>query len=268
MLTHLRPRSAYDVCAVLALFVAVGTGGAYAANTIGSDDVINDSLLGEDIKQATLKGGDIAPDTIGSTRIIDDTLLTDDIKNATITGSDIESGTIGSPRIADNSLLGSDVKDGTLLTADIGDDTIAGGGLNAEDLATNSVGQSEIQTDGVAATEIANDSIDSGEIVDFSLSNQDISVLFAQVNSDATIANSSGGVTGTKIGTGTYEVDFGRNVSNCAPVATQGEAGLGGAGGAIMGITDRSGNAEAFYVTARTNANALADRAFHLVVVC
>jgi hypothetical protein len=51
-------------------------------------------------------------------------------------------------------------------------------------------------------------------------------------------------------------------------VVTQGEAGLGGAPGAITGATDRAGNAEAAYVTMRTNANALVDRAFHLVVVC
>lgn len=92
--------------------------------------------------------------------------------------------------------------------------------------------------------------------------------MFAQINADGTLANSSGGVTSTKIAMGTYEADFGRNITSCAFVATQGEAGVGGAGGAIMGATDRSVNAEAAFVTARTNANALADRAFQLVVVC
>jgi hypothetical protein len=135
-------------------------------------------------------------------------------------------------------------------------------------IALNAVGTPEIATDGVGATEISNDSIDSGEIVDFGLSNQDVGVLFAQVNSDGTIANSSGGVTGTRIGAGTYEVDFGRNIQSCAYVMTQGEAAAGGAGGAITGVTDRSGNAEAVFATTRTNANALADRAFQLVVVC
>ena len=140
--------------------------------------------------------------------------------------------------------------------------------LTDVDLAPSSVTSSEIATDAVNATEIADNSIDSGEIVDFGLSNQDIGVLFAQVNADGTIANSSGGVTGTKLGTGTYEVDFGRNISTCAPVMTQGEAGIGGAGGAITGVTDRAGNLEAFFATTRTDANVLADRAFHLVVVC
>jgi hypothetical protein len=43
---------------------------------------------------------------------------------------------------------------------------------------------------------------------------------------------------------------------------------VGSAGGAITGATDRSGNGEAVFATTRTDANALADRAFYLVVVC
>jgi hypothetical protein len=157
---------------------------------------------------------------------------------------------------------------GSVTEAEVLDDTAIGGGLRAEDLAPNSVGTSEIQTDGVQATEIANDSIDSGEIVDFGLSNQDVGVLFAQVNGDGTVFSSSGGVTAIRLGTGTYEVDFGRNITACAFISTQGEGGVGGAGGGITGVTDRSGNSEAVFATVRTNANALVDRAFQLVVVC
>ena len=113
-----------------------------------------------------------------------------------------------------------------------------------------------------------NNSIDSGEIVDFGLSNQDVGVLFAQVNADGTLANSSGGVTAPGSALGTYEVDFGRNISSCASVMTQGEAASAAPAAAIMGATDRSGNPEALFATMRTNANAPVDRAFHLVVVC
>jgi hypothetical protein len=35
-----------------------------------------------------------------------------------------------------------------------------------------------------------------------------------------------------------------------------------------MGVTDRAGNLEAVFATARDAAGALADRAFQLVVVC
>ena len=116
--------------------------------------------------------------------------------------------------------------------------------------------------------QIAPNAVGTAEIADFSLANEDVGVLFAQVNADGTVANSSGGVTATRLGLGTYEVDFGRDISSCAFLSTQGEAGVGGAGGAITGVTDRSGNAEAVFATVRTDANALVDRAFQLVVVC
>ena len=192
---------------------------------------------------------------------------------ATITGADIVDRSVGQIDIATNSLgtnviktngvKSVDIRDGEVASIDILDETIVAG-----DLAANSVGFSEIQTDGVQASEIADNSIDSGEVVDFTLTNQDVGVLFAQINADGTVANSSGGVAGTRIGAGTYEVDFGRTISSCAYVVTQGEAGIGGAGGAITGATDRAGNVEAAFVTTRTDANALADRAFQLVVVC
>jgi hypothetical protein len=145
---------------------------------------------------------------------------------------------------------------------------IATGAVGSNEVANESLTASDLATDSVNATEIANDSIDSGEIVDFGLSNQDVGVEFAQINADGTVANSSGGVTAIHIGAGTYEVDFGHTISSCGFVATQGEAGVGGAGGAITGVTDRSGNAEAVFATTRTDANVLADKAFQLVVVC
>ncbi len=126
----------------------------------------------------------------------------------------------------------------------------------------------EIASDSVNATEIANDSVDAGEIVDFGLINEDIGVLFAQINANGTVANSSGGVTSSRIALGQYEVDFGRDITLCGFYATQGESGAGGAPGAIMGVADRGGNAEAVFVTVRTNSNVSADRAFQLLVVC
>jgi hypothetical protein len=246
MLERIRSRLTYaNVVATLALFIALGTGSAYAANTIGSSDVIDGSLTGADIQNESLVGGDeLAPDSVGGGRIRDGGIKTQDIFD----------GTVGTDDVADNALTGGDIFDGSVGNADLGPD---------------SVGSANLQTDSVKATEIANDSIDAGEIIDFGLTNQDVGVLFAQVNADGTIANSSGGVTGTKLsGLGTYEVDFGRTISGCAFSSTQGEAGTGGATGAIMGVTDRSGNAEAVFATVRTNANALVDRAFQLVVVC
>lgn len=230
------------VTAVAAVML-LSAGGAYAANEWGSANIKNNSLTADDIKDNSLISADIK----------DNTLKSADVKDGTLKSLDILDGSIGAIDLALGSVTSAAVLDGT---------------LTADDLGTNSVGAGEIQTDAVAATEIQDNSIDSGEIVDFGLTNQDVGVLFAQVGSDGAVDNSSGGVTGISLGTGVYEVDFGRNISACGFVVTQGEAGVGGAGGAITGATDRAGNAEAVFVTTRDAAGSLVNAAFQLVVVC
>jgi hypothetical protein len=269
MLRRLRARMTYaNVVSSLALFIALSTGGAYAANTIGSADVIDESLLSQDFKNGEVKNADIGGNQVTTTKIkagnVDTTDLADD---AILTGKILD-GNVFTNDLADGAVSNPKLTDGAVTSAKVLDDDQAGGGLGAADLANDSVGASEIQTDGVNATEVADNSIDSGEIVDFGLSNQDIGVLSAQVNADGTLFSSSGGVTASRLSAGTYEVDFGRNIATCAYYATQGEGNAGGAPGAIMGVTDRSGNAEAVFATVRTNANAFVDRAFQLLVVC
>jgi hypothetical protein len=268
MRASLKPRSIYDVFAVIGCLAAVTTGTAYAANTIGSSDVIDESLLSQDIKDGEVKTSDLKNSSVTSLKINNGSVLTGEIGANAVDSSKIRDGNVFTNDLADGAVSNSKLTDGAVTSAKVLDDNQAGGGLGAADLATDSVGPSEIQTDAVGATEVQNDSIDSGEIVDFGLSNQDIGVLFAQVNADGTVFNSSGGVTATHISAGTYDVDFGRNIASCAFVATQGEGSVGGAAGAIMGVTDRSGNAEAVFATVRTNANVLVDRAFQLLVVC
>jgi hypothetical protein len=114
MLGRVRAHFMRQPVAYLALFVALGGTGAYAADTIGSDDVINNSLLSEDVQNGTLGGVDLRENTIGSARIVDDSLVNQDIKNGTIGPSDIAANSLGGGRITDNSLKGADVDEGSL----------------------------------------------------------------------------------------------------------------------------------------------------------
>jgi predicted anti-sigma-YlaC factor YlaD len=61
MLAKLRPRSAYDVMAALALFVALSTGGAYAANTVFSTDIVDGEVKTPDLANAGVTNGKLAP---------------------------------------------------------------------------------------------------------------------------------------------------------------------------------------------------------------
>jgi hypothetical protein len=133
MLAKARARMTFaNVTSLLALFVALG-GTAYAAATIGSDDVIDDSLLSEDIKNATIKGVDVAPNTLSSTRVIDGTLLSADVQDEALTAADIKNGTIGSSDVGANSLGGGRIADNSLKGADIDEGSLSGIGAVGAD---------------------------------------------------------------------------------------------------------------------------------------
>ncbi|HEX8101833.1 MAG TPA: hypothetical protein VF533_04430 [Solirubrobacteraceae bacterium] len=93
MWNRLRPRSVYDVMAAIACFGVLAGGTAYAANTIGSADVIDDSLQSVDVKNGSLTSSDLARETLSSGRIfgLDGTDVDDD----GLTGADIDEPTLG-----------------------------------------------------------------------------------------------------------------------------------------------------------------------------
>ena len=81
------------IVAYIALFVALG-GTAYAVDTIGSSDVINESLLSEDIKNLEIGTNDLALGAVFGSRIRDDGNLSSHVVNNTLTGSDIDESTL------------------------------------------------------------------------------------------------------------------------------------------------------------------------------
>ena len=100
MLTKLRPRSAYDVVAITALFVALGgtavavDGSLPGQDTVGSEDIINEEVKREDLGEDAVRTG----------KVLDQTLL----------GDDIAQGAIGTSEVANESLTGDDIAESTL----------------------------------------------------------------------------------------------------------------------------------------------------------
>lgn len=67
---------------------------AFAANTVGSADIINNSIQSVDIKDGEVKTDDIAPGAVGSLRIKDNDVKAQDIAPNAVGASEIADGTI------------------------------------------------------------------------------------------------------------------------------------------------------------------------------
>ncbi|MFT4099183.1 MAG: hypothetical protein QM651_18830, partial [Rhodoblastus sp.] len=95
-------------------------------------------------------------------------------------------------------------------------------------------------------------------------------VLTASINSDGTILRGEGvQSTGTqKLSTGTYEVGFVRDITNCVYTVSPGEGGIGAATPFMVGVTRRSGNPNGVFVRIFNNTNAATDDSFFVVVNC
>jgi hypothetical protein len=122
MLSRIRARLTYaNVVATLALFVALGTGGAYAAASITGADVVDESLTGADVKgtpsvDGTLTGFDIQNLSIGTSDLAGSAVVAGKLGQKAVTG----------PKLADNAVTGAKVADGSLTGADIDESTFIG----------------------------------------------------------------------------------------------------------------------------------------------
>jgi hypothetical protein len=88
MLAGLRRRLSYaNVTATLALFVALSTGGAYAANTVFSTDIVDNEVYSADVRNANLAGGGL-----GAIDLADNSVGTSEATG--LTGADIQESTL------------------------------------------------------------------------------------------------------------------------------------------------------------------------------
>ena len=94
-----------NVVSLLALFVALG-GSSYAALSVGSGQITNNSVRSEDLRNNDVRGSDIRNNTIRSR----------DLRNNSITGRDVREDSIRTGDIGDNTVRGRDVKESTLET--------------------------------------------------------------------------------------------------------------------------------------------------------
>lgn len=149
-----------------------------------------------------------------------------------------------------------------------GTGAVAGGLITSAKIKNGTIQSIDVKNNALTGTDIKNESVGAADIKNWSLSNQDIGVLYASIESSATVDTSSGGVTVTDEGTGQYAVRFaGRDIRKCAFTATVADLGPGSTTGQAS-VADLAGRPDGVFVWTQDSAGVSVDRDFHLVVVC
>jgi hypothetical protein len=118
-----------NVISTLCLFLLLAGGTAYAANTIGSSDIIDESILSQDIKNAEVKVADIGQGAVA----------TDEIANGQVKTADIGAGEVRSGNVANGQVLSADIGTGEVRSSNVANDNLTGG-----DIAGNSLKGADI----------------------------------------------------------------------------------------------------------------------------
>jgi hypothetical protein len=95
-----------------------------------------------------------------------------------------------------------------------------------------------------------------------------MAIMSAGINPDGTLVRGEGVTGSLKLGTGVYEVSFGRDITQCNFQVSAGEPGIGSASPRMTGITARSGNANGVFVQVRDNTNTAVDNALQILIFC
>jgi len=80
-------------------FVASPELRAYAANTIGSSDIIDESILSQDIKNGEVKNADLGSSAVTNSKIASSAVTTSKIADGTISAADLGPDSVGASEI-------------------------------------------------------------------------------------------------------------------------------------------------------------------------
>ena len=159
-----------NVLGLVAIFIAL-SGTAYAASTINSRDVENDSLKSVDLKDGAAVGSaDVIDGSVSTPDLEDNGIRAADIRDDNLQGgglgaSDLGTGSVGTAEIANGSITGADISDpqydqygdytrGGITSADVQNHWpdyygFPTGGLQEEDLGANSVGDVQFDDENI-----------------------------------------------------------------------------------------------------------------------
>jgi len=150
-----------NVCSFLALTIAMGTGGAYAADTVFSTDIVDGEVKTADIAGAAVTNSKLGPNSIGSGKILDAAIANADLGADAVDGSKILDATVAHADLANDSVNSANVFNESLTASDLATDSV-----NATEVANNSIDSGEIASDSLLASDLAGASVGASELQD------------------------------------------------------------------------------------------------------
>jgi hypothetical protein len=115
-------------------FVASPELRAFAANTVGSADIINNSIQSVDIKDAEVKTSDLGADAITTAKVKDSEIKSADIANAAVQTADLGSNSVTSAKIKDGEVMTNDLADNAVTSDKLSDNVFDGMQAQIDDL--------------------------------------------------------------------------------------------------------------------------------------
>jgi hypothetical protein len=132
VLEKVRPRSIYDVMALIACVGVVAGGTAYAANTIGSSDVVDESLLSQDIKNGEVKATELAGAAVTNSKLATNAVGSGKVDDENLTALDLGPDSVGTSEVAGSALTGADVSFDSLTGSDIRESSLSVNALGCQ----------------------------------------------------------------------------------------------------------------------------------------
>lgn len=187
--------------------------------------------------------------------------------------NEIKANSIKTGKIVKEAVVAGKIKNGAVIESKIGD-----GAVTTNKLADNAVTEPKIANDAVTGAKVKESSL--GEVPSAAnavnaANAQNVGgksvndlAMWAFVNSNGTLARSSGGITSSQAGTGSYNVNFPRTINTCAANATN--AAVNGAPNPLPAqIALAALDADTVRVQTGTAADGtLANDQFMIIVTC